>query len=117
MASTISRPSRLIQIVVKFMCILSHSLEFNNFYTGMACRSRVRQNIPTRGVQTRSETNPNPIGLFRISDQVRSFRIGSDKVVLESDRIGLEPDFQLLELEKESSSVKVDTSGLVFWSS
>ena len=28
MASTISRPSRLIQIDVQFMCILSHSLEF-----------------------------------------------------------------------------------------
>ena len=64
----------------------------------------------------------DPIGFFRISDQVRSFRIGSDRIKLfcsriGSDRIGLEPDFQLLELEKESSSVKVDASGLVFWSS
>ena len=61
----------------------------------------------------------DPIGFFRISDQVRSFRIGSEKTcfVVGSDRIGLEPDFQLLELEKESSSVKVDASGLVFWSS
>ena len=44
-----------------------------------------------------------------ISDRIR-FVVGSD-------RIGLEPDFELLELEKESSSVKVDASGLVFWSS
>ena len=79
--------------------------------------NQVRWYLYTRDVQIRSETNPNPIRSDRISDQVRSFRIGSDKVVLQSDRIGLEPDFQLLELEKESSSVKVDASGLVFWSS
>ena len=78
--------------------------------------------LDSRDVQIRSETNPNPIRSDRIfsdfgSSNIISDRIGSDKVVLQSDRIGLEPDFQLLELEKESSSVKVDASGLVFWSS
>ena len=57
------------------------------------------------------KSDPKPI-------RIRSDRIfsdfGSSKII--SDRIGLEPDFQLLELEKESSSVKVNAPGLVFWS-
>ena len=87
----------------------------NTFKHGKVCRNTV-----PRDVQIRSETNPNPIGFFRISDEVRSFRIGSDRIKLFCSRIGsvgLEPDFQLLELEKKSSSVKVDGSGLFFWSS
>ena len=63
-------------------------------------------------MQIRSETNlnPNPIRSNWIFSDFGSSKIISDRIKLFCSRIGLEPDFQLLELEKESSSVKVDFS-------
>ena len=63
------------------------------------------------------KSDPKPIRSDRIFSDFGSSKIISDWIKLFCSRIGLEPDFQLLKLEKESSSVKVDASGLVFWSS